>query len=27
LEEKLLNKRFKNYPQYQQKTGRFLPFL
>ncbi len=27
FEEKLLNKRFKNYPKYQQQTGRFLPFL
>ncbi len=27
LEEELLTKRFKNYPQYQQKTGRFFPFL
>jgi protein-S-isoprenylcysteine O-methyltransferase Ste14 len=27
LEEKLLSKNFKNYPKYQQKTGRFLPFL
>jgi protein-S-isoprenylcysteine O-methyltransferase Ste14 len=27
FEEKLLTKRFKNYPKYQQQTGRFLPFL
>lgn len=27
LEEKLLTERFKNYPEYRQKTGRFLPFL
>ena len=27
FEEKLLIKRFKNYSEYQQKTGRFIPFL
>ena len=27
LEEKLLTQRFKKYPEYQQKTGRFIPFL
>ena len=27
LEEKLLTKCFKSYPAYQQKTGRFIPFL
>ncbi|ALE51883.1 hypothetical protein SP60_00580 [Candidatus Thioglobus autotrophicus] len=27
FEEKLLIERFENYPAYQQKTGRFIPFL
>ncbi len=27
FEEKLLSKRFKNYDEYRQKTGRFIPFL
>lgn len=27
FEEKLLIKRFENYSEYQQKTGRFIPFL
>ena len=27
FEEKLLIKRFENYLEYQQKTGRFIPFL
>ena len=27
FEEKLLIKRFKHYSEYQQKTGRFIPFL
>ena len=27
LEEKLLSERFQDYPEYRQKTGRFLPFL
>ncbi|HIM58751.1 MAG TPA: isoprenylcysteine carboxylmethyltransferase family protein [Gammaproteobacteria bacterium] len=27
VEEKLLSERFKNYPNYKNKTGRFLPFL
>ncbi|SMN16527.1 hypothetical protein CRYPA_303 [uncultured Candidatus Thioglobus sp.] len=27
FEEKLLSKRFKNYSEYRQNTGRFIPFL